>query len=122
MPSGFPSAHLPACLSICITAVPVLTLHAAIVWHRAAHLPAAHTGTEDLPPVEGLASGSAPRCRRQRAPGLRGCGGAMVVAEVVVAAAAAFSLQPGWIISVWTAVVPKGRCWRARLSRSVLSL
>lgn len=115
MPSGFPSAHLPACLSM-------LTLHAAIVWHRAAHLPAAHTGTEDLPPVEGLASGSAPRCRRQRAPGLRGCGGAMVVAEVVVAAAAAFSLQPGWIISVWTAVVPKGRCWRARLSRSVLSL
>lgn len=38
------------------------------------------------------------------------CGRAMVVAVVVVVAA--FSLQPDWIISVWTAVVPKGRCWR----------
>lgn len=38
------------------------------------------------------------------------CGRAMVVAMVVVVAA--FSLQPGWIISVWTAVVPKGKCWR----------
>lgn len=46
--------------------------------------------------MEGLASGSVPRCRRQRALGLRGCGRAMVVAKVVVVAAAlAFSLQPG---------------------------
>lgn len=41
---------------------------------------------------------------------MAGCGRAMVVAVVVVVAA--FSLQPGWIISVWTAVVPKGKCWR----------
>lgn len=69
--------------------------------------------------MEGLASGSVPRCRRQKAPGPRGCGGAMVVAEVV-AAAAAFSLQPSWIISVWTAVVPEGRCWRWPIALSSL--
>lgn len=67
--------------------------------------------------MEGLASGSVPRCRRQRALGLRGCGRAMVVAkDVVVVAAAAFSLQPGWIISMWTAVVPKGRCWHSPIA------
>lgn len=47
------------------------------------------------------------------------CGRAMVVAEVVVVAAA-FSLQPGWIISVWTAVVPKGKCWRLPIALSSL--
>lgn len=64
--------------------------------------------------MEGLASGSVPRCRRQRAQGLRGCGRAMVVAEVVVVAV--FSLQPGWIISMWTAVVPAGRCWHSPIA------
>lgn len=66
--------------------------------------------------MEGLASGSVPRCRRPRALGLRGCGRAMVVAKVVVAGAAAFSLQPGWIISMWTAVEPKGRCWHSPMA------
>lgn len=68
--------------------------------------------------MEGLASGSVPWCRRQRALGLRGCGRAMVVAKdvVVAAAAAAFSLQPGWIISMWTVVVPKGRCWHSPIA------
>lgn len=56
-----------------------------------------------------------PQCRRQRALGLRGCGRAMVVAEDVVVVAA-FSLQPGWIISMWTAVVPKGRCWHSPIA------
>lgn len=41
---------------------------------------------------------------------------------VAVAVVAAFSLQPGWIVAVWTlAVVPMGGAG-ARLSRSVLSL
>lgn len=61
--------------------------------------------------MEGLASGSVPQCRRQGPwASVAVCGRAMVVAKVVVVAA--FSLQPGWIISVWNAVVPKGKCWR----------
>lgn len=119
IPSGFPFTHLSAHLSI-RTSVSTLTLHAASVWHCAIHLQVADIGTEDLPPVEGLASGSVPRCRRQRALDLRGCGRAMVAAKVVVVAAA-FSLQPGWIISVWTAVVPRGRCWRPPIYRALFS-
>lgn len=47
---------------------------------------------------------------------------AVVMAVVVVVAAAAFSLQPGGIVTMWTlAVVPVGGAG-ARLSRSVLSL
>lgn len=44
------------------------------------------------------------------------------MAVVVVVVAAAFSLQPGWIVATWTvAVVPLGGAG-ARLSRCVLSL
>jgi hypothetical protein len=49
-----------------------------------------------------------------------GSGRAMVVAEVVVAAA--FSLQPGWMVTVWTLPQCPWGGDGVRLSRSVLSL
>lgn len=72
--------------------------------------------------MEGLASGSVPTLEAE-APGHRGRGRTVAVAEVVAeVVVAAFSLQPGWIWAAW----PGPRCpWGgagSRLSHSVLSL
>lgn len=114
-PAPRPSPLLSVCPSVHPPPAPpppvhTLTLHAAFVQHAAGCMPGAHLGQRTRRWRDWLRA----LCGRTRRRTL----GAMAVAVV----AAAFSLQPGWIVTAWTlAVVPMAGAG-ARLSRSVLSL
>ncbi|XP_058402519.1 fibroblast growth factor receptor 3 isoform X2 [Diceros bicornis minor] len=97
LPAHFSSVCLSVCPPAC-TPSPVFTLtpHGAFARHAAGRSPGTHLGQRTRRWRDWLRA----RCGRTRQ---------RTLGTVAVAVVAAFSLQPGWIVAVWTlAVVPVG--------------